>query len=167
MIKKIILVVFALFFVFFAGKVWAVDLSLTRIGTMNITQQASIYTYSGESPDLSGLAVPGAGVQITVNSIVASVSAAISGVWLYHPTNIVEGSNMVYVESGNEAMSFNLNFTEVVATTSPTPTVLGTADELASAGSEDWIPLMIVAVGSGMLIYGRKLKDKVSDEWNL
>lgn len=166
MIKKVIIAVLVFVFAGAMGKVWAANLSLTRIGTLYITQQASIYTYSGASPDLSGLAVPGSGVLITVNGVLASTSAAINGVWIYAPTNLVSGSNMIYVESGSETMNFNLNFT-LTATSTPTPTVLGTAEELASAGSEDWIPLVIIAIGSGLLIYGKKLKDKFSDEWNI
>ena len=158
--------IFLLFFVFSLARVVdAASLTLTRIGTLSTAGLSySSYTITGESPDLSGTATPGAMVALSVNAVTATTSAALSGVWIYKPLNIVSGTNAVSIASGNESISFLLNYTPVATPTATIP--VATSGALPETGGIKW-PIMLVGMGILIFISGRKYKDRLSEEWNI
>lgn len=166
MIKKILPVLIALIFVFLAAKsVFATYLSLTRIGTLSTAGIVkTTWSISGELPDFSGTATPGAMVAITTNAVTATTSTGLSGVWIYKPNNIVGGTNSVSIASGNESIAFLLNYVPVVT---PTPTILtATVSALPETGGETW-PLIVVGAGIMVFVIGRAYKGRVEEEWNI
>lgn len=165
--NRISLLVMGLLFTFLMAKpAWAAFLTLTRIGTLSTSGLIySEWSYSGVSPDFSGIATPGAMVAITVNEVTATTSAGISGVWLHKPTNIVSGTNSVSIASGNEVISFMLKYTPV-ASPAAVVTPIATSSGLPEAGNGAW-PIIIVGGGVLVFIAGRTYKDKVAEEWNI
>ncbi len=166
MYKKILILISAFLFVFLLAKpVAAAFLTLTRIG--NLSTAGLVYTsftVSGDSPDLSGTATPGATVAVTVNAVTATTSAAVSGVWLYKPLNIVGGTNTVSIASGNESISFMLNYTPLATPTATVP--VATSGALPEAGGSTW-PIVLIGLGLVVFIFGKKYKDRVGEEWNI
>ena len=167
MYKKFLFLVVGFVFVFvLARPTSAAYLILTRIGTLS-TSGLSYATWSitGESPDFSGTATPGATVAITVNAVTATTSTALSGVWLYKPLNIVGGTNSVSIASGNEVISFLLNYTPVASPTAQV-TPIATSGALPEAGGTVW---PVVLIGSGFLVFilGKAYRDRVDEEWNI
>lgn len=168
MIKKTLSIFLSLvIFVLFTKTSWAAYLSLTRIGTLStVGTIETSYSYAGALPDLSGVATPGATVAITVNAVTATTSAAVSGIWIFRPTNIVGGTNTVSIASGVESLSFLLQYTPT-PTATPTATVPeASSGALPETGVFGW-PLFLVGIGVTIFIIGSKYKEKISEEWNI
>jgi len=143
----------------------AAYLILTRIGNLSTSGVLySTWTYSGPAPDLAGTATPGAVVAVTVNAVTATVSAGVDGTWMVNPVSIVSGSNSVSIASGNEVLSFLLNYSPPA---SPTATVVQTATSggtLPTVGVMVW-PLGLVATGLVIFFAGKKTRERFDDKY--
>ena len=161
MIKKIFPLIAGVAAVFLFWKsAQAAFLVLTRIGTLSTGGVIySTWTYTGISaPDLAGTATPSATVTVTVNGLIATTSADVSGNWTVTPTNILEGSNSISITSGNEAIDFILAFSLTMV---PTPTA--TPSSLPEAGVMVW-PLGLIAAGLTVFFAGRRVRNRIDEE---
>ncbi len=165
--KKILpLILLVLIALVGAKTVNAAFLVLTRIGTMSTSGLVyTTWSYTGTSPDFAGTATPGAMIAVTVNAITSTTSAALDGTWRVVPNNIVSGSNSVSIASGNESLSFLLNFT-LAATPTATPTVVTPTatptSELPEAGVVAW-PLVLLISGVAVFVAGRKARERIEE----
>ncbi len=147
----------------------AAYLILTRIGTLSTAGlNYSTWSYTGPAPDFAGTATPSATVAITVNALSATTSAALTGAWTYKPTNLVSGSNSVSIASGNEVISFMLNFTPGAVTPVPTatPVVIPTAtpSALLKTGVGE-VSLLVIGMGVVVFLGGVGLRSRWLESW--
>lgn len=165
--NKLMFFLVGLAFLFGVEKVWAVDLVLTRVGeTVVVGTPSTAYSVVGAIPQIAGTATPSSYVSISVNAIPASVSAAVSGVWVFTPTNLVSGINTVSIANNAGLISFYLSYTP--ATVSATPTTMPEVTEGDLLGAGSWEkPFMFVALGLLVLIVGEKVKERIEDKWNI
>lgn len=155
--------------IFGVKQVWAVDLVLTRVGSTSVVGTPSgTYSVVGISPEIAGTATPSSTVKVTVNALSATVSAAVSGVWVFTPTNIVTGINTVSVVNSLNTIAFYLSYTPATPTATVTITTMPeiTTGELPGSGSWEK-PLFLVLLGVGVLLAGERVKEKIEDKWNI
>lgn len=153
--------ILALVFLTLAGSVRAIDLALTKIGSLStIGVDYSIVNYSGGIPSFEGTASPGAQVLVRIKtSTDATTAASPSGVWKFLPGVMDPGGNQIVITSGSQTIAFVMNFN---ATPSSVPTATPTAvpAELPKSGEwEYFIP--IVGAGLSILFLGRYIKGKM------
>lgn len=165
--KKLILLFLGILIFGNVREVWAVDLVLTRVGETSVVGTPSTaYSIVGVKPEIAGTATPSSTVQIIVNAVPASASAAVSGVWVFTPTNLVAGINTVSISNSLKTIAFYLSYTP--ATPSATPTTIPEIIEEELPGAGNWErPLMFVFLGVLVLLVGEKVKEKIEDRWNI
>ena len=165
--KRIILLLLVLGLMMSVRSAWAVDLVLTRVGETTVTGvPSSIYSVVGVTPEIAGTATPSSIVQVSVNAIPATVAAAVSGVWVFTPTNVVSGINTVSVMNSLKTIAFYLSYTPATPTATPTTIPEIVENNLIGAGSWEK-PLFFVLLGLGVLLVGERVKEKITDKWNI
>jgi len=105
-----VLVAFLLLFVIFGKQVWAGGFNLKSIGNVSTEgQQISHWWYSGLQPVLSGEALPGSEVTITVDETVRQINADSDGNWNFSgETTLTAGDHSIKLESEGSTISFTL-----------------------------------------------------------
>tara|TARA_Y100000310_G_C20254689_1_gene610745 strand:+ start:157 stop:648 length:492 start_codon:yes stop_codon:yes gene_type:complete len=92
------------------GKVWAGGFNLKSIGDVSTEgRQISHWWYSGLQPVLSGEAIPGSEVTITIDETARQINTDSDGNWNFAwETALTAGDHTVGLESGGSTISFTL-----------------------------------------------------------
>ena len=161
--KKIITTIFGLVLFLAVGVVYALGLTLTKVGVLStVGVDYSLIDYTGAIPTLEGTATPSALVLIKIKtSTEATVAASPSGVWRFTPGVLSLGSSPIVITSGSQSISFTLNFNATpaavpTATATPTPV----PEELPDAGVWEYY-LPVIGAGILVLFLGKYIKDKM------
>lgn len=161
--KKLILLLLGSILFLSAGVVFALDLTLTRVGVLStVGVDYSLIDYTGTIPTFEGTASPSAQVRIKIKtSTDATIAASPSGVWKFTPGVLSAGSSSIVITSGTQSIAFVLNFNatpSATPTATATPTVIPT--ELPSSGEwEYFIP--VIGMGLAVLFLGKYIKDRM------
>ena len=99
-----------LLFLVLAKQAWAGGFNLKSIGNVSTEgQQISHWWYSGLQPILSGEALPGSGVTITIDEVVRQINADSDGNWNFAGEIALNtGDHSVKLESEGSVIDFTL-----------------------------------------------------------
>ncbi len=147
---------------FGASKVFAYDLTLTKIGTLStIGADYSLVAYTGAIPGLEGTATPAASVTVIVNSTASSVLAATaSGVWSFTPATLKTGDNQVTLLSGTQTINFIIRYSPTTTTTTTTSTSSSSVTSLPEAGVWENVAISVV-LGVAVFYLGGLVRRKM------
>jgi len=164
-ISRVILLVVTLFFLK-SGAVYAVDLTLTKIGALStVGVDYSVVDYVGGVPVLEGTATPGAQVAVKIKTLTGYTSAASpSGVWVFVPASLDAGANGIVITSGTSSLAFTLNFNSIAAATpTATPTAIPTATPTLNLPETGvWENMLIaLAAGAAVIYFGMYISHKM------
>jgi len=161
MMKRLIYIVWGVLMLVSVSTVFALDLSLTRVGVLStVGVDYTNITYLGTIPTFEGVASPSSTVYIRIKtSTDSTVAASPSGAWQFTPSVLDLGNSSVLITSGLQSLSFTINFN---ATPSATPTATPTAipTELPASGVWEYY-LPIIGMGIIVFFFGKFLKNKM------
>jgi hypothetical protein len=147
--------------VYFVGRVYAYDLTLTAVGVLStLGVDYSLVNYTGGVPALTGTASPSAEVAIKIKTLLKYSTASTSGIWQFVPTSLDQGDNLIVISSGTQSISFTLRFNATSSGDIATPAALPDESALLDAGVWGYyVPAL--AAGLGVYILGRFGKRKM------
>ena len=129
-------------FSLFVKTAYAGGFNLTSIGKVNTSgQQISHWWYAGLTPVLTGEAVAGSVVTISIDGVEATATADSDGSWTYNPGELTGGDHSIILSNNGSTISFTLT--------------LGTENvnwEAIGSGSAETLPAAGVALPTIILI---------------
>lgn len=163
-------------FLCLAPQAQAAGLTITKIGTINVTglglgSTLKTYTYNGGTFELAGTGSPSATVSIVIDDVTRTATVTSAGTWTDLISSVTTGAHAMKVTSNLESLSFTLNVGSASATATPTPTLTSTATTSVttkgglpvSGGLQDTLLLVaggLALFGLGVTLKARTLHDE-------
>jgi hypothetical protein len=164
--RKICLLVSALFITLFAFRVSAATLTLDKIGALNTDGKVySEWWYTGTDPVLMGKAAAGKSVSIKVGESTGSATANAEGAWTYY-LDAGSGDHNIVITSEGETLSFVLHLGQMLpasGTTTETPQSTVPVPE-TGVSQVLVITLSLMMMTAGWYLYQNKTAKRLFEE---
>ncbi len=157
MTKKPVILILTLIFLFqFIGSALASGFSLDSIGSLETSgKQYDHWWYSDLQPTLSGTALAGSIIDITINSQTSQTTADGGGIWSWTPSSpLNSGDNTITLTNNQSVISFVLTLGQENFSAMP-ETSTSSSEGIPSVGFV--LPTLgLLGIGTGLLMLSKK-----------